>query len=307
MLHQFCLLKLTERILKMFKQKNSLIAVAVVVLLTACGGGGGGSGTPTDPGTNTTPTGGGGGGGTPVGTTVQDTNVAGFMRLGQVAVNGNLFDYPDFQGTGIYAQAKGTVAPLQTFGLRVTQNENPTTGASGNGHVGVELMDVAANAPQQLQLIVDRVDYKIGASGDWTVAVPASAKLYVHVKNSTGGVADMTVTGLPADVVKAVAFGPTDPGAQVLTVDIDKALVTARAKGTDAQKAVLDSLKQFKGTFNMNVTFSALNVRYAAGAAIPAKLEGANITVGGETAQGTDTKGSGVKGKFSIDVDPTQP
>lgn len=288
----------------MFTQKNAVIAVAVAVLLAACGGGGGDSGTPANTNPNTNPS---GGGDTSPGITVQDNNVAGFMRLGQVAVNGNLFDYPDFQGSGIYAQAKGTVAPLQTFGMRVTQNENPTTGASGNGHVGVELMDTAANTPQQLQMIVDRVDYKIGASGDWTVAVPASAKLYVHVKNSTGGVADMTVTGLPADVVKAVAFGPTDPGAQILTVDIDKALVTARAKGTDAQKAVLDSLKQFKGTFNMNVTFSALNVRYAAGAAIPAKLEGANITVGGETAQGSGTKGSGVKGKFSIDVDPTKP
>jgi hypothetical protein len=289
----------------MFKQKNALIAVAVAVLLAACGGGGSSDNSaPTGTNTNTNT----GGDNTPPGTTVQDNKVAGFMLLGQVGVNGNLFEYPQFQGTGIYAQAKGTVAPLQTFALRVTQNENPTTGASGNGHIGVELMDTAANTPQQLQLIIDRVDYAIGTSGDWTVAVPASAKLYVHVKNSTGGVADMTVTGLPADLVKAVAFGPTDPGAQVLTVDIDKALVTARAKGSDAQKAVLDSLQQFKGIFNMNATYSALDIRYAASAgATPAQLGGADITVGGQTVSGSGAKGSGVKGKFSIDIDPTQP
>jgi hypothetical protein len=118
----------------------------------------------------------------------------------------------------------------------------------------------------------------------------------------------MTVSGLPGDLVKAVPFGPTDPGTQLLTLDVDKAIVTARTKGTDAQKAVLNTLQQFKGTFNMNVTYSGLDIRYAATTgATPARLAGADITVGGQTVKGTPVGSainSGVKGKYSVDVIP---
>lgn len=280
----------------MLKHKNALIAVAAAALLAACGGGGGDSSTGNDPGTN--PSGGN--------NAVVDKKVAGFMQLTQVAVNDRLFSYDqDFQGTGIFGQAMGTVAPFKTFGLRLTQINDAV--ASGNGHVGIELIDTAAGTPQKMQLVVDRVNYAIDGSGKWTVSVPTTAKLYIYVKNRNGGEANLTVTDPQlADLVKAIPVGQvdptvTDPNGQVLTVDVDKAFVTAKGKASAADKAVLDSMQQFSGSFNLNASFSALTIRFGATATSP-KVDGVNITVGGETANGSGEAGSGVKGKFRIDA-----
>jgi hypothetical protein len=169
------------------------------------------------------------------------------------------------------------------------------------------MMDTAAGTPQRMQFIIDRVNYKIDASGNWTVALASNANMYVSVRNAGGATADMTVTGLPADLVKVTPVGAADPGAQLLTIDVDKAMVTARSKGNAAQQTVLNSLQQFKGTFNMNATYSALDIRHGA---TPARLAGADITVAGRTVKGTPVGAainSGLRGKYSVDVDPTAP
>jgi hypothetical protein len=295
----------------MFKQKNALIAVAVAVLLAACGGGGGDDNnaatTPdatSNPNTNNpAPTTGG-----QTGQTVADKAVAGNFTLAanQILVNGNLFDLAAFEAkaapnVGIYSQARGTHAPLRAFGLRLMPENIPTTGASGNGHVAFEMKDAAANSQQEMHVSIDQVNYSINGSG-WTVTVPATAKLYVHAKNSAGTAADVVVNGsLPAGLI-ALTDITGDPSSKGLVIDLDKAIEAAKGKATDAQRTVLNALGttgQFKGTYNTSAVFSALTLRKTDLSA----LDTVSITV--PNANQPAISGRGVKGKYWVETNPS--
>src|SRR5438270_823526 len=114
----------------MFKDKNALISLAVAVVLAGCGGGGGG-GTPTTASTTSTtttppttppvtqPT-------TPPPVVVDESLMAGFFALvsNQIMFDGIAITTDQFADAtatpkGAYGFAKGTNAPLQTFGLRL--------------------------------------------------------------------------------------------------------------------------------------------------------------------------------------------
>lgn len=306
MLHQFRWLKLTERILKMFKQKNALIAVAVAVLLAACGGGGSDSSSTNDP-PNTS-------GNSNTGQTVADNNLAGQLSLAQVVVNDQGVPLEAFEGKGapnygLYSQAQGASgSPLRNFGVKFMPEpeQTPEAGASGNGHIAIEIMDVATNAPQQFQIAIDHVNYKAAKTGTtFEASVPQTAKAYVHVESSTGGVANLVLDNLPDGVVTVASNYADDASFRGLVVDIDKLLAAAKTKaaGDSAKIAALDSVKDFKGEFKMNATFSALNiVRLGQTSQYP----GADVEVRGSGQPAI--KGAGVQGKIWLGgVDPTAP
>jgi hypothetical protein len=302
--HQFCWLKLTERTLKMFRHKNALIAVAVAVLLAACGGGGSDSSPEAgvNPGTNT-----GGTNNPPPGQTVADVKLAGNLILDQVVANGTPYPIESFEGTtpnnqGFYGQDLGVSgSPLKTFGLKMMPDQVPTTGGSGNGHIAIEIMDAAANSPQQFQVSIDRVDYKFSSDGNRTLTASAAktAKAYLHVRNATGGVADVVVDNLPDGVITVRSDFADDAGFRGLIVDMDKLFAAAKTKaaGDAAKTTVLNTVKDFKGEFNMNATFSALNILRGANPSA-----GADITVAGSGQPAI--KGTGVKGKLWINDQP---
>jgi hypothetical protein len=296
----------------MFKQKNALIAVAVAMLLAACGGGGGSN--------NSNPTGAGTGGVSTPGTTtpttnqpVADADLAGQITLNQVVANDGPVPLEDFEGKtagtfGLYGQAQGASgSPLKNFGIKFLPEQAPETGAAtGNGHIAIEMMDVAANAPQQFQVAIDRVDYKLSKTAPkFEATVPATAKAYVHVASSTGGVADLVLDNLPADVVSVANNYSDDAEFRGLVVDLDKLLAAAKTKaaGDSAKIAALDSVKDFKGEFKLNASYSALNIIRAGQTA---QYPGAEILVAGSNQPAI--KGAGVQGKIWLGgVDPTAP
>jgi hypothetical protein len=287
----------------MFKQKNALIAVAVTVLLAACGGGGGGSDSSAAP-ANTTPGGGGATNTAPV--VVADKDLAGQLTLSQVISNGVGYPLDSFEGKttdnqGLYGQEQGASgSPVKTFGIKFLPEQTPTTGASGNGHVAIEVMDPAVGTPRKFQVAIDRVDYKVSttSANTFEATVPSSAKTYVSVK-SAGGTADVVLDTLPAGTVTVATGYTDDPSFRGLVIDLDKILAAAKVKATgDAAKtAALNAVKDFEGSFNMNGTFSALNIVRSGQAT---KYPGADITVSGQPV----IKGQGVKGKLWIKTTP---
>jgi hypothetical protein len=306
--HQFLLAQIyTERILKMFKQKNALIAVAVAVLLAACGGGGGGSDTASNPPTGTS----GGNTNNPPANqtqTVADKALAGQLELAQVIANRDatrvgevpLDDFEAKAGAhGIYGHAQGASgSPLQNFGVKFLP---PAEGsASGNGHIAIEVMDAAAGTPRQFQIAIDQVNYKLDAAlpSRFEASVPKTAKAYVHVKSSAG-TADVVVDNLPDGVVTVASGFADDAGYRAVMVDLDKLFAAAKAKvaGDAAKTATMNSVAAFAGQFNMNATFSALNLVRAGQTT---QYPGADVVVSGQPA----IKGAGVKGKLWITDTP---
>jgi hypothetical protein len=294
----------------MFKQKNSLIAVAVAVLLAACGGGGG-SDTPSN--TSPTDTQGGGNGGTnnpPATQTVTDKELAGQLELAQVIANYTSATQPgdvpldDFEGTkpntfGLYGQAQGASgSPLKNFGIKFLP---PAEGsASGNGHIAIEVK----NATSQFQVAIDQVNYKLDAAtaNRFEASAPKTAKAYVHVQNGAG-TADVVVDNLPDGVVTVTSGYTDDPSYRGLLVDLDKLFAAAKTKvaGDAAKTATLNGVQTYDGQFNMNATFSAVNLVRAGQTT---QYPGADITVSGQPV----IKGAGVKGKIALgNFDPTKP
>lgn len=286
----------------MFKQKNALIAVAVAMLLAACGGGGGSDPAPTGTDTqnqtgnqNPTPT---------PPQTVADVALASQLTLAQVlvspnpATSGGQFATELFSNPGLYGQAPGANgSPLKNFGVKFMP-EKSDAGASGNGHIAIEIND--ASGSQEFQISIDQVNYVLTpgtATGEFQASVPNTAKAYVHVSNAAG-VADLVLDNLPADIVTVLSGFTDDASYRGLMLDIEKLFGAAIAKAsTDTQKAALAAVQTYKGEFNMNATYSALNIVKGG-----QPSAGADITV--EGANQPAITGSGVKGKLWIGENP---
>jgi hypothetical protein len=288
----------------MFKDKNALISLAVAVVLAGCGGGGGG-GTPvtastTTTTTATTPT-------TPPVTTpvvvVDESLMAGFFALvgnqimfDDIAITTDQFADATATPKGAYGFAKGTNAPLQTFGLRIRPEDmGVDAGQSKTARLALELKDRATGGLQTLQVMIDKVDIAVSATSQVTVSVPASAKLYVYAKNSAGQSTNVTVSNLAADMVKLTTISG-DASSHGFTLNLDAAITAAlaAAQGDTAKLAVVNSLKDFAGEFDMNVTLSNVTIKKVDGTA----LAGAAITVTGSGQPAVN--GAGVKGILNL-------
>jgi hypothetical protein len=288
----------------MFKDKNVLISLAVAALLAACGGGGGGSTPASTASTSTTartstttPT-------TPAPTIVVDESLmAGFMLLvgNQVLFDGTGITTDQFSNTaatpkGAYGFAKGTNAPLQTFGLRVRPEDMAIdAGQTKVARLAFELKDRAVGGVQVAQLMIDQVTISVSATNQFTVSVPATAKMYIYVNNASGQNANLTVGSLAADLVKLTTISG-DASSHGFTLDLDAAVTAAlaAAQGDTAKLAVFNSLKDFAGEFDLNATLSNVAIHKEDGTT----LAGAAITVTGSGQPAVN--GSGVKGILNL-------
>jgi hypothetical protein len=290
----------------MFKDKNALISLAVAVVLAGCGGGGGG-GTPTTASTTTTTTTSTTATTPPVTTeptvVVDESLMTGFFALvgNQVMFDGIAITTDQFANAsatpkGAYGFAKGTNAPLQTFGLRLRpEGMDIDAGQSKTARLALELKDRASGGLQTLQVMIDKVTISVSATSQVTVTVPADAKLYLYAKNSAGQSANVTAANLSADMVKLTAI-TGDTTSHGFTLDLDAAVTAAlgAAQGDTAKLAVVNGLKDFAGEFDMNVTLS--NVAIQKSDATP--LVGAAITVTGSGQPAVN--GAGVKGILTL-------
>lgn len=310
----------------MFKQKNVLISLAVAALLTACGGGGGSDSTDTTTPPATTPPATTPPATTPPATTppattppdtatpVDQTTMKGFLQLvgdelvfstttitvAQLQNEGNGFP----QGVGPFA--RGTNAPLQSFGIRVMPEEmsSPDVVEAKRVRMAFDLTEEANSAgvgetAESLQLMIDQVDISVSASNAATepnklsVTVPSTAKLYVYIKGATAAPVNLTVSGLPANVIKLNNIAG-DPFSKAFTLDLEALMthILATAQGTDL--AAAQSVAAFVGTFSMKTTVSNVSMKRANAAA----LTGPSITVTGSNQPAVT--GAGVAGRVIV-------
>jgi hypothetical protein len=287
----------------MFKHKNAFISLAVAVVLAGCGGGGGGdtpataSTTTTTTTTTTTPP------VTPPVVTVDESLMTGSFTLvgNQILFNGIGITTDQFANTaatpkGAYGFAEGVNAPLQTFGFRVGPDGMDTdAGQTKVARLALELKDRATGGVQTMQVLIDQVTISVSATNQLTVSVPSTAKAYVYVKNSAGQTVNQTAVNLAADMVKLTTISG-DATSHGLTLDLDAAITAAvnAAQGDTGKLAVLNSLKDFAGEFDMNVTLSNVAMKKTDGSA----LAGAAITVTGSDQPAVN--GAGVKGILNL-------
>jgi hypothetical protein len=295
----------------MFNHKNVLTSLAVAVVLAGCGGGGDTPATvaatttaaatetvsPTPPTDNTPPV------------VVDESIMTGHLVLvgNQVLFDGigittEQFADPTttitpYKGAGAYGFTKGDNAPLQSFGLRVRpEGMAIDAGQTKRARLALELKDRAVGGVQVAQLLIDQVDISVGATNELTVSVPATAKLYVYVNNSAGQSANLTVSSLPADLVKMTTIAD-DSFSSGLTLGLDAAFasVMAAAQGDTTKLAVFNSLKDFAGEFDMKATVSNVVIQKGSD---NTPLVGAPITVTG-SGQPAVT-GAGVQGILTV-------
>jgi hypothetical protein len=279
----------------MFKRKNALISLAVALLISACGGGGGDDPSPstttpppaTNPGTGNNPP---DGGNNPPPATVDNEPMAGNLQLLDPAVifNGTPINVSQFEANedlpnGAGSFARGTNAPIQTFGLGVESEGMDMDGAGQTKRVrmAIDLTEeagtvAAGEEAEVLQFMIDQVDLAVSATNELSVTVPSTAKLYVYTKNSSGGIANMTVADLPADAVRLVDV-PEVYESRAITIDFDAifARLLEAAQGDTARLAVFNSVKDFTGTFGMSSTISNVAIQKTGDGA----ATGADITV----------------------------
>ncbi len=306
----------------MFKYKNAMISMAVVAMLAACGGGGGGDGDRTG---NR-----GGNGGTTqpdqsgaIAPTADQKLAAGVFTLsgGGVAMGGSgdtisQLPYDEFvrgpdnprtgeppvAGYGLYAQALGTNAPLESFGFTTTFGST-SEGATGTsvGRVAFELQDQTTGTEdpaRALRIMVDQVTYTVNAMGDVSVSLGQDSKAYVYAKN---GANSATVTTTAASNLVRIVEGieSADPARFALMLDVDQAVTDALAAATTAgQSEVLDSVKTFSATaespFKVSISFSNLDIERAG-----TDLAAPTISVNGSGVAGV-RDGSGATGYLQV-------
>ncbi len=294
----------------MFKLKNAALATAVILALAACGGGS------SDPVVNDPPTQPGGenpggenpGGENPGDPPATDAAFEGSMTLAadQVLVNGNPLPYSAFVTTGLFGQAPGTYAPLQTVGLRVFQVG--MNGQSETVRVGFELADVTDAA--RIQILVDQATLSVDAPGNMEISVPATATAYV-VATVGGTTSTVAVTGLPADVVRftPIADDPTSLG---LTLDVDAIMGAALAAAPAEDQPLLQALPDVEGEFRLRLAVSGIDLQTSAGTDLalsaPLTVAGQPALAGGFDADTSDAEpgnGGGVEGRIFIGVTPS--
>jgi len=300
----------------MFNQKNALISLAVTVFLAGCGGGGG-SGTPSTASTTATTTT-SSTGTTPATTTptptptpaivVDESLMAGFMVLvgNQMVINGmndRAFNLDQFNDTtrspaGAYSFAPSTNAPISSFALRLhPEGMDIPAGQTKLARLAFEIKDRAIGGVQALQVLIDQVEVSVSADNQFTVSVPATAKLYIYVNNRDGQSATLSVGSLAVDMVKIVAFAG-DASSHVFTLNLEAAVsaALAGAQGDTAKLAVINSLKDFLGEFDASFTLANVTMHKDDGS----PLVGPAITVIGSGHP--PVVGGGVKGILNVEA-----
>jgi hypothetical protein len=146
-----------------------------------------------------------------------------------------------------------------------------------------------------LQFMIDQVDLAVSATSELSVTIPTTARIFVYVKNGSGATANLTATEVPANAVRLVDIDG-DSTSKALTVDLDAIFtrLLAAAQGDTARLAVLNSVKDFSGTFGTSKTISNVVIQKAD----DSRATGAAITVTGSSQPALT--GAGLVGRLQV-------
>ena len=205
-----------------------------------------------------------------------------------IGLNGNNYTLANFAtGRGVVLPAavssldtvrfvydvKGTPIPANAQGVMTTRVS-----------LGVELSDTTTSG-RKLEFILDQADVSLTGAGQLAVTVPAGAKLYAYGKTANGTTANVTLTNIAADQFVVVTNNQLSFNAgKVLTK-----LVPAQA--------TFSGLQNIKGTFNLKVVVSNLNIA----GQTQTSVQGLSVSVTGTNTVPTQSmSGLGVQGKFTV-------
>lgn len=270
----------------MLKMKNAAISMAVVLALAACGGGGGGDAVDTG---NNPPANPGGGNNNPPAQDAQFAQGNLALAAGEVFEGGRALPYTAFVDStasgGLYGVTAGTNSPVQSFGLRVSQEG--MAGQSNPVRIGIELDDMASDA--RMQVLLSGVQLSISDTGTISVAIPATATAHAEVRTATNTTTSANATGLPATAVRLVDI-PGDTTSDGLVVDLQAIMGAVIAAAPEANRAALRAASEFSGRHTLRMAISGVTLN----------VNGTATTAGGPITVGTQPalNGGGVSGNI---------
>jgi hypothetical protein len=171
---------------------------------------------------------------------------------------------------------KGTPVPADANGIM-------TTSVS----LGVAMTDTGTKG-QVLQFILDRADVTVSADGKIGISVPTGALLYAYGKTSDGTEANVTLRNFSQDDFVAV------DSENKLSFNAGKVLNKIAQDGT-----IFARLKNVKGTFNLTVVASDLNIA----GQTQTSIKGLTVSVTDDRANAVrrSISGLGVQGIFTVE------
>jgi hypothetical protein len=180
-----------------------------------------------------------------------------------------------------------TVNNLDTIGIPFTAVDSPAVDTVSS--VFMELAEEGGKG-RKLQVMIDKVAFKLSSAGVLTVEPATGAQVYVfgHTTNGT----DINLT------LKDLTFNPLTVGANnMLKLDFDSIMDKAVASANDTTNTTTEKFTNITGTFATKIVVSNLNLRHADGSAF--------TTVSGAIS-GTTTapaiSGAGIVGKLTLTV-----
>ncbi len=201
-----------------------------------------------------------------------------------IALNGTSYTLANFAtGNGVNLTAGISSLDTVSFTYQVKGTPIPANAQSvmtTRVSLGVELSDTTASG-RKLEFILDQADISVTSAGQLAVSVPASAQLYAYGKTANGTVANVTLINVAADQFVAVTNNQ-------LSFSAGKVL----AKLVPSQ-ATFANLQNIKGTFNLKVAVSNLNIAGQSATSV----QGLSVAVTGTTQS---MSGLGVQGKFTV-------
>ncbi|KAF3996619.1 hypothetical protein [Glaciimonas immobilis] len=213
---------------------------------------------------------------------IAPTNYLGVVN-DQIAINGSTYTLDQFSQGAVVTTAKNASLDIFSFSALVVGTPIPPTGGVNTTTVkfGLELSDTVASK-RSLQVVIDGVTLSNDANGLLSVAVPASAKVYVYGATSSGTTANLTLTNLSPNLI---AVGANN----AITFNMGQLF---NKIATDNQNPVLANLQYLKGTLNVKFVMSTLDIRTSKGlaAGLSVLVNGAGMpAVSGEGFQGVVT------------------
>ena len=149
-----------------------------------------------------------------------------------------------------------TVSGLSSIGLNLAVTGTPA--ADTTGSMALQLTERGGSS-RKLQLMIDQVNLKVSASGVVSVSVPTGAKVYAYGHMANGTDVNLTLSDLSFTPISVVDNG--------FTLNYTNMVQKVLASAQNTSRVTAEQFVALKGTFDVKLAVSKLNVRKADGSA----------------------------------------
>ncbi|MFG6447046.1 hypothetical protein ACG0Z6_02180 [Roseateles sp. BYS180W] len=150
------------------------------------------------------------------------------------------------------------IPSLQTIGFSISVTGSPA--AEVFAPMALSILEQGGSG-RILNLLIEKVAFKIDASKQLTVSVPAGTKVHAYGRTSNGSVVNLTITDLE--------FTPVTVEKNALRLNYSNIVKKVIASADNTTKATASAFLDLKGNFDFTVaTDKALNIRLQDGVAL---------------------------------------